>query len=101
MRKIWIAMSGGVDSSGAALLAMAQAERAAGVTLAMLGTDADRQNGADAAQVCERLGLGVGGEAAPGRGCHGVSGDLVVTQVYFRSFLRRGRSRNWLQGLMS
>jgi len=57
MRKIWIAMSGGVDSSGAALLAMAQAERAAGVTLAMLGTDADRQNGADAAQVCERLGL--------------------------------------------
>lgn len=42
-----------------------------------------------------------GGEAAPGRGCHGVSGDLVVTQVYFRSFLRRGRSRNWLQDLMS
>jgi len=36
---------------------MEQADLAAGVTLSMLGTETDRQNGEDAAQVCRRLGL--------------------------------------------
>ena len=58
MKKIWIAMSGGVDSSGAALLVKKAYESCAGVTLTMLGTETDVQNVRDAAQVCGRLGLG-------------------------------------------
>ena len=55
MKNIWIAMSGGVDSSGAALLVKKQYENCAGVTLSMLGTETDAQNIRDAAQVCGRL----------------------------------------------
>jgi len=55
--KIWIAMSGGVDSSGAALLVQEMGIEAEGVTLSMLGTAADQQNSADAAAVCEKLGM--------------------------------------------
>ena len=58
MNNIWIAMSGGVDSSGAALLVQKVYETCAGVTLTMLGTEADAQNVRDAAQVCTRLGIG-------------------------------------------
>lgn len=58
MKNIWIAMSGGVDSSGAALLVKNAYEACAGVTLTMLGTEADAQNVRDAAEVCGRLGIG-------------------------------------------
>ncbi len=55
MEKIWIAMSGGVDSSGAALLTQDTGADCTGVTLSMLGSDGDRQNSIDAASVCARL----------------------------------------------
>ena len=58
MKNIWIAMSGGVDSSGAALLVQKEYEHCAGVTLTMLGTETDSQNVRDAAQVCGKLGIG-------------------------------------------
>ncbi|MBR5445350.1 MAG: tRNA 2-thiouridine(34) synthase MnmA [Clostridia bacterium] len=58
MNNIWIAMSGGVDSSGAALLIKEKYTSCAGVTLTMLGTETDAQNVRDAAQVCGRLGIG-------------------------------------------
>lgn len=58
MDKIWIAMSGGVDSSGAALLIKQEYAHADGVTLTMLGTETDEQNVRDAAQVCGKLGIG-------------------------------------------
>lgn len=57
MQKIWIAMSGGVDSSGAALLVQEHYPHCGGVTLTMQGNDADRNNVRDAAQVCEKLGI--------------------------------------------
>jgi len=58
MKSIWIAMSGGVDSSGAALLIKERYASCAGVTLTMLGTETDAQNVQDAAEVCGRLEIG-------------------------------------------
>lgn len=57
MQNIWIAMSGGVDSSGAALLIKEHYPHCGGVTLTMQGNDADWNNVRDAAQVCEKLGI--------------------------------------------
>ncbi len=57
MAKIWVAMSGGVDSSGAALLMQKTNADCVGVTLSMLDSPADAQNATDAAAVCARLGM--------------------------------------------
>lgn len=57
MNNIWIAMSGGVDSSGAALLVKERYAHCGGVTLTMQGNEADQNNVRDAAQVCEKLGI--------------------------------------------
>ena len=51
-----IAMSGGVDSSVAAHLMLAEGFRCRGVTMRLLPED-DGQNCADAESVCERLGI--------------------------------------------
>ncbi len=57
MSNIWVAMSGGVDSSGAALLMQKTNADCVGVTLSMLDSAADAQNATDAAAVCARLGM--------------------------------------------
>lgn len=57
MQNIWIAMSGGVDSSGAALLIRERYPSCGGVTLTMQDCDADRKNVHDAAAVCATLGI--------------------------------------------
>lgn len=56
MKKAMIAMSGGVDSSVAALLAIHQGYRAVGSTMRLLGDQNDHDI-SDAKSVCERLGI--------------------------------------------
>jgi len=57
MKNICIAMSGGVDSSAAASLVREHFPACGGMTLSMLGGEGDERNAADAAQVCEKLGI--------------------------------------------
>ncbi len=57
MAKIWVAMSGGVDSSGAALLMQKTGSECTGVTLSLLDSAVDKQNSVDAAAVCAKLGM--------------------------------------------
>ena len=56
-KKALIAMSGGVDSSVCAYLALKAGYECIGVTMKLCGKDSDTRDALDAAKVCKKLGI--------------------------------------------
>lgn len=56
-KRVLVAMSGGVDSSAAALVLRQEGYPIDGATMALLSSASDEINASDAARVCDRLGM--------------------------------------------